>query len=128
MYTKATVIAPVIKFQIALNHKAEGVRPVKEHFFVFSYKCYISNHSYKIITNSMLYFGGTISYLGKTDYSDVFCYPPHGLVNISISCTTDQRFELLNSTLGIILSTIKGRKASWIGYISRRNCFLKQAI
>ena len=76
----------------------------------------------------MLYFGGTISYLGRTGYSDVFCYLPHGLVNISISCSKDLLFEFLNSTLGIILSTIKRKKVNWIGYISRRNCFLKQVI
>jgi hypothetical protein len=84
----------------------------------------------------MLYFGGTISYLGRTGYSDVFCYLSHGLVNLSILCSKDLRFEFLNSTLGIILRTILGiilrtikrRKAKWIGYISRRNCLLKQVI
>jgi hypothetical protein len=84
MCIKATMIAPAIKLQTALIRKTEEVSPAKEHIIVFRYKCYISNHSYKIITNSILYFGGTISYLGRTGYSDVFCCLPHGLVNISI--------------------------------------------
>jgi hypothetical protein len=107
MYTKATVIAPAIKFQTALNRKTEEVSPAKEHFFVFRYKCYISNHGLTIITNSILYFGGTISYLGRTGYSDVFCYLSHELVKISISCSKDLRFEFLSSTVDIILRTIK---------------------
>jgi len=57
MYTKATVMAPAIKFQGALNRKTEEVSPAKEYLFVFRYKCYISYHSYKMITNSILYFG-----------------------------------------------------------------------
>jgi hypothetical protein len=57
MYTKATVMAPAMKFQGALNSKTEEVSPAKEYFFVFRYKFYISKHSYKIITNYILYFG-----------------------------------------------------------------------
>jgi hypothetical protein len=57
MYTNANMMAPAIKFQGALNRKTEEVSPAKQYFFVFRYKCYISYHNYKMITNSILYFG-----------------------------------------------------------------------
>jgi hypothetical protein len=135
MCTKATVIAPAIKFQTALNRKTEEVSPAIGHFALFRYKCYISNHSYKIITNSILYFGGTISCLGKTGYSYVFCYLPHGLVNISISCSKDlgpKRDEVteewrklhneeLNNLYSLpnIVRVVKSRRMRWAGHVAR---------
>jgi hypothetical protein len=103
-------MAPVIQFQTALNRKTEEVSPAKEHVFVFRFKCYISNHSYKIMTNSVLHFGGTVSYLARTGYSDVVCYLPHGIVYISLSCSKDLWFEILNSTLSIILSGTRNKQ------------------
>jgi hypothetical protein len=71
MFIGATVMSPAVTFQTALNRKAEEVSPAKEHF-VFKNKCYISNHSYKIITIYILYFGGTLLYLRMADYSLIF--------------------------------------------------------
>jgi len=88
MYTKANVMALEIQFQTALNRKTERLA-----------------QQYKVITNSTLYFRGTISYFGRTGDSDVVCYFPHGPVNISVSCSKDLRSEILKSTLGIILRT-----------------------